>query len=164
MNENVYVMALCMRAHVETTAAVGFLNKRLGSAVNKTISLTQLGEDVAALVLGAKIAGHGKKIDPKNVMSLIDVADEILRQDLDTEKPLRKVYDELCELAHPNFASNFASFDLGKTAELAVRYGQQMRPFEDTHLQSLLLSNILFCDLFDYLAVELDKLKVHPCE
>jgi hypothetical protein len=158
MNENVYVMVLCMRAHVETTAAVGFLNKRLRSAVKQGISLAQLGEDIAAVVLGSKLAGNGRKIDPKNVMSLIDAADEILRQDLKAKTILRRIYDELCEFAHPNFASNFASFDLGKTNELAVRYGQRMRPLDDSLLQSLLLSNILFCDLFDYIAVELDEL------
>jgi len=161
LNENVYATALCVRAHFETAAAMGYLHKKLLSIRAKHIDLVKLGSDLAQLVLGSKQQTERCKPPvPKNVTTMLQETDKIINdsiQDDQKEYPIFvDSYGFLCEYAHPNYHSNRASFDVDSmTDKFIFRYGKQMRDEEDSLLQYLLISNPRFLYLYDEIPQQL---------
>ena len=161
--ENVYSLGLNIRGHFETTAAIGFITKKLMSVRSKHIQVADIGITMATLILGSKsVNSELEAPSPKQVMSMLDDADQIVNRVLlkQPNKPsiLRDSYEFLCEFAHPNFHSNSCSFDFDKSADLLrFRYGARMRPHEDKLVEYLLLSSQIFVLLYDGLPELLPK-------
>lgn len=156
MQNNVYLVALAVRGHYETTAAIGHLHSRLYSFSQKNIEAETIDKEIYRQLIASKEQRFEGAPEPKNILNLIDYADQavskhILGDNKGSHKMLRDQYDFLCEFCHPNFHSNALSYDLDKTnSEFAFKYNiEQIEKREFLVAESILISSPLFIELFD---------------
>jgi hypothetical protein len=155
-DNNIYALALCVRAHFETTGAMGYLYKRLTSFIKGNITFRDFYGDVATQLLGCRHKSVTYKRDPKNVMSQLDEADKLVDRELlirygDHHRGLlRDDYEFLSEFCHPNFHSNLISYEVdGGRGRFAFMYDKEPRNEESSLIGYLDISNPLFVWLFD---------------
>jgi hypothetical protein len=155
IDENLYSMALNIRGHFETTAALGYLHRRLQSLKKGDISSETLDLDLCAQLLGVRHESIPQAPDPKNVLTLLEHADKsanifVLGGTAEQYCILKDSYEYLCEFCHPNFHSNSVAIDLDKSIpEFRFRHGQPMREEEFKLIRYLLLSAPIFAALYD---------------
>jgi hypothetical protein len=162
---NVDGMALCVRAHLETVGALGYLHKRLMSYFRKTIPLSDFHRDVFNQTVGCKHASLAKAPDPKNIMTQLDCADEVIDKELlvkhgfSPRKLLRDDYEYLSEFCHPNFHSNSVAFELNRAKDrFLFRYSGPVRETEFSLIGYLNVSNPFFIWLFDEFGAGIPKI------
>jgi hypothetical protein len=155
-DKNIYALALCVRAHFETTAAMGYLHRRLTSFIKGHITFSVFYGDVATALLGCRHKSVTYKRDPKSVMSQLDEADKFVDRELLARHGdrcrgfLRDDYEFLSEFCHPNFHSNLISYEVDRsTGRFAFRYDNEPRNEETSLIGYLDISNPLFVWLFD---------------
>ncbi len=155
-DKNVYALALCVRAHFETTAAMGYLHQRLISFIEGAIPFSSFYGDVATRFLGCRHKSVTYKRDPKNIMSQLDGADKFVDRELLAKHGdclrglLRDHYEFLSEFCHPNFHSNYISCEVDRSkSRFVFRYDDEPRKEEYSLIEDLDISNPLFVWLFD---------------
>lgn len=154
-DENAYSMALSIRGHFETTAALGYVHYRLASVQMKYISAAEFDEGLSAQMLGSKDEGLPQAPDPKHVLTMLEYADKTVNKHVvsGANKPLPLLtdpYNWLCEFCHPNYYSNAIAIDVDKSVpEFRFRFEQPMRDTEFGLLGHLMLSAPLFVEIFD---------------
>lgn len=154
-DENAYVMILAIRAHFETTAALGYLHNRLHSLGRGDLDATEVDKDIMAQLLGTKDKCIPQAMPPKQILSMLEYADKsvsrrILGGKSKEHAMLRESYDFLCEFAHPNFHSNKIAFDLDTVGKRVVfRHRDPMHNDEFGIIHYLLISMRLHIELHD---------------
>ena len=154
---NPYSMSLSIRAHFETTAALGYLHNRLNSLNKGTIKAEVVDQDLCAQLLGSRHETLSDAPEPKQILTMLEYADKsiskhILGGSVRQYDILSDCYIFLCEFSHPNFHSNSVAIDLDKSVPAyKFRYGKAMRDNEFNLIEYLLLSTPLFIELFDSL-------------
>jgi hypothetical protein len=154
---NPYSMALSIRAHFETTAALGYLHNRLNSFRNGNIKAEVVDQDLCAQLLGSRDETLSEAPEAKQILSMLEYADKSISKHIlgGTGRQydiLSDCYMFLCEFSHPNFHSNSVAIDLDKSVPaFKFRHGKIMRNKEFNLIEYLLLSTPLFIELFDSL-------------
>lgn len=153
---NVYALALCVRAHFETVATLGYLHKRLMSCVQGTIPVSAFDEDIFTQMVGCRHKSLAKTPNPKSIMKQLDYADEVVDRDLLAKHGasprgiLRDDYEFLSEFCHPNFHSNTLAFEVdNKKHRFVFRYDTEFRRAECYLVGYLDISNPVFVWFFD---------------
>lgn len=159
---NAYSMALSIRGHFETTAALGYLHNRLNSLAEGNLEARVVHHDIGVLFLGTKDKEILKceeairnDMEAKQILDMLQYADKsvskhILHGAVNEYDILTDCYKHLCEFSHPNFHSNTLAFEL-KTEEKKY-YFKHKRILDDNHfhlIDHLLISNPIFIKLFD---------------
>jgi hypothetical protein len=156
MQNNIYLVALAVRGHFETTAAIGYLCSRLHSFSEGNIKAEIIDDDICNQFRASKEKDFWFAPDPKNILNQFDFADKtvsklFLSGDKKKFKLLRDSYEFLCEFCHPNFHSNKLSYDLDENNGVFIfRYkGDRVEKAEFSIIGYILISASLFLDLFD---------------
>jgi hypothetical protein len=154
-DRNVYALALCIRGHYETTAALGYLHKRCMSFLEKTISFADFETDIKVQMLAWKEPSKvAEAPDPVQILTQLDDTDKVmyrkfLKSTGNHKKMLRDSYEFLCNFCHPNFHSNMAAYSYDKKSKAVVlRYGDDLRDNE-FFIGRLWISSDVFVWLFD---------------
>ena len=157
MQNNVYLVALSVRGHYETTAAMGYFCARLHSYSEGNIGAETIEEEIGNQIRGSRAEELLLAPDPKNILTQLDYADKAIGRLLINDgqkdlKWLRESYEFLCEFCHPNFHSNKLSYNLDeKNGVFIFRYeGEQILKKEFGIIEYILISGGLFIDLFDW--------------
>lgn len=139
--------SLNARAHLETTALVGYLYKKLSSYYNRNIDLDNLNKALHKLSLGIKIPGRiDGAPEPINVMTMIDDSNKMYRKlSGDKDFDFRLIYDELSEFCHPNSFGLIGSHDIIQGNKIIYKTGDDydVLNFLQSH-RSLLISSSIF--------------------
>jgi len=162
LDDNAYLMALSMRGHFETTAALGYLHNRLNSLAEGNLEARVVDHDIKVLLLGTRDKGILKLEEAKqNDMEARQVLDMLKYADRSVSKHILKgtakeyiiltdCYEYLCEFSHPNFHSNTAAFELRKEEKkFYFRYNKSLGDDHFRLINHLLISNPIFIELFD---------------
>ena len=159
LKDNVYLMALAIRGHLETTAALGYLHNRLSSFKKGNISLEVLAKDMASLIMGTgdedlPTEGYEDVSKPKNVMMMLDYVDKSFSKQIGgTTKEhefLRDSYQHLCEFSHPNFHSNKMGYEIDKERKVFVIMHDKGLPKESFFIIGYLsISTSAFLSFFE---------------
>jgi hypothetical protein len=164
MQNNIYLVALGVRGHFETTAAIGYLCSRLHSFSEGNIGAEIIDDDICNQFRASKEKDFWFAPDPQSILKQFDFADNIMNKlffnaDKKEFKPLRDNYEFLCEFCHPNFLSNKLSYDLDENNGVFIfRYeGERIEREEFSVIGYILISAPLFLDLFDLAGDLLDK-------
>ncbi|AGH94326.1 hypothetical protein [Pseudobdellovibrio exovorus] len=96
-------LAVLSRAHLETTASLGYFLNNLKRYYAKEVDFNKVAEVLYKLKFGSKQNDDGLEIDPINVMNMVDAADKVLKGHGLEEKVIRYNYNIACELSHPNY-------------------------------------------------------------
>lgn len=153
--DNVYTMTLAIRGHFETTAALGYLHKRLDSLSRGNLNPKVVDQDIYTQLLGRRDGVIQEAPQAKQVLSLLEHADRTVSRNVlgGTAKQydiLTDCYTFLCEFSHPNFHSHSIAFDLKKDKrQFVMRHSEPMRDSEFDLVEYLLLSSPIFVSLFD---------------
>ena len=159
-NDDVYTLALAIRGHYETTAALGFLHCRLHSMNDGNITPETVDHDIRILMLGSKdkdlLEKYGEEaIEAKQVLSLLEYADKSVSKHLMGGKAhehaiLTDVYKWLCEFCHPNFHSMSVAFRIDEHNRTFVyRHSSRVVESEARIFENLYISNSIFIELYD---------------
>lgn len=164
LNDNAYSMALSIRGHFETTAALGYLHNRLNSLSEGNLEARIVDHDIGVLLLGTKDKSILKSeeakrndMEAKQVLNMLEYADRSVSRHIlhNTEGEhiiLKDCYEHLCEFSHPNFHSNTAAFELRKEEKrFYFKYDMKMGYDHFKLIDYLLISNPIFIELFDKL-------------
>ncbi len=159
---NPFSLALSVRAHLETTAALGYLHRRLSSMQNGNLKPEKVDEDIANLLLGGRHECTPNAPRAINVLSMLEQAEKsvnmsILGESAKSRDILTDAYEYLCEYCHPNFISNSLALSIDKKKRV-FEFRHEI-PFQCSELELagyVLISGSIFISLFD-LVVELAK-------
>ncbi len=169
LHQNIYSMALSIRGHFETTAALGYLYNRLHSLSEGNIEARTVHHDILNQILGSKeeILKKGMEqygLETKHVLDMLQCADKsisknILEEVANKHTILTGSYNFLCEFSHPNYHSNQIAFEL-KTEEKKFVFMYNKPPIDrDFNVVGWLpISSGLFIELFDRIEKVLPKL------
>jgi hypothetical protein len=160
INDNGYSMCLCIRGHYETTAALGYLHNRLFSLQQGDLSAKDVDRDINTQILGTRDEVMLNKFKPriseaKQVMSLLEYADRsvsrhVLKGKANEHRMLMDNCRFLCEFCHPNFHSGQQAYTLNKEDRCFMfRHDEVIHERDAELIGYLLISNSLFCDLYD---------------
>jgi hypothetical protein len=158
-HENGYALALSVRAHFETTAALGYLHYRLNSMRAGNISPEAMDKDITVLLLGSRDDGilaieGAEEFEAKQILTMLEYADKSVSRSVlggkASERMLTDIYKWLCEFCHPNFHSNKLAFNL-KRDQMAFefRHGDKLEEVEANIIGNLLISAPIFVHLYD---------------
>jgi len=159
-NENGYALALCVRAHFETTAALGYLHSRLRSLQVGNITPESMDKDLTVMLLGSRdgkiLSIEGADgLEAKQILTMLEHADKsaskyVLGDKANEHKMLIEIYKWLCEFCHPNFHSNKLAFTLSREkGGFEFRHSGQLEYVEANILSNLLISGPIFVHLYD---------------
>lgn len=116
-DDNAFAMAILMRSHYETTAALGYNYRIFDRVVNGEIEIEEADKQFFDALVGSKDAELRERGAPeiKNILTMFDHADQVLKkltpQEIQVRLPtLREHYNFLSEFAHPNAHSNSLVF------------------------------------------------------
>lgn len=159
-HQNGYSLALSVRAHFETTAALGYLHYRLGSFKAGNSCPTVMDKDLRVLLLGSRDEGilaieGADGFEAKQILKMLEYADKSVSRSLmggtaNEHKMLMDIYKWLCEFCHPNFHSNKLAFTLNRErGGFVFRHDGNLEHDEANILGNLLISGPLFVHLYD---------------
>jgi hypothetical protein len=116
-NNNVLSSLLSVRAHFENTGSMAFLFKRLSSYDLGNIDFEKIDKDLFHLSMVSTSIDIPLVPKPIQVLTLIDATDEYLKKKLLKDKAphdkiFRKIYEDLCDVCHPNFQSTINGFEI----------------------------------------------------
>lgn len=163
----IYSMVLSIRGNYETTAALGYLYQRLDSLGKGHISKERVDEDLCAMLLGRRDNVQPMAPEAKQVLSLLEQADEAVSKDLlggtsKQHKILSANYNFLCEFCHPNFYSSTLAYRLQEQSnECVMRYNGEILEEEAKLFDYLLISSPLFIELYDRIESLIPPLPPH---
>jgi phosphate starvation-inducible membrane PsiE len=108
--KNTAVLLLILRAHIETTASLGYFLYNLKKFYNGEISLNDIDLLLYRLSTGYKDPYYRKEKpaipESINVLTMIDATDKLLQPIINgatkDDKPFSKIYTELSEICHLN--------------------------------------------------------------
>lgn len=159
VDDNIYSMALSIRGHFETTAALGYLHNRLNSLSKGYIDSVAVDDDITAQLFGTKDAElralQEQGTEPKQILTMLEYADRsvakhILNASQKESSLLSDSYKFLCEFSHPNYHSNACAFELIKEEnKFHFMHNRPVKDYEFGLIKYLLISNPLFIELFD---------------
>ena len=162
IQDNGYLLALSVRGHFETTAALGFLHNRLTSLRQGNLTPYAVDKDICKQVMGTRdeklldSAGQEREfIEAKQVLNMLEYADKsvskhVLGETAKKHTILMDIYKWLCEFSHPNFLSNILAFTLDKNKrEFHFSYDRNLSILEASLIHNLLVSSPIFEDLYD---------------
>ena len=109
-NRNSAVLYLILRAHLETTAVLGYFVHNLKKLYNKELTYKDIDMLLYRLSLGSKHSDYRKERpsvpESVNVLTAIEACDKLLPSEWEEitkdAKPFSKIYAELSEVCHPN--------------------------------------------------------------
>ncbi|GAF92697.1 unnamed protein product, partial [marine sediment metagenome] len=159
-DDNIYSMALSIRGHFETTAALGYLHNRLNSLSEGNLEARVVDHDICTQLLGTKEEGLLKEaiqydMEAKQVLNMLKYADRsvskhILKGSAKEHNMLTDSYKFLCEFSHPNFHSNSAAFEFKREEKkFCFMHNKSITDEFFVLIDYLLVSNPLFVELFD---------------
>lgn len=159
-NENGYSLALCVRAHFETTAALGYLHSRLRSLQAGNVTPEAVDKDLMVMILGSRdeqtLSIEGADgFEAKQILTMLEHADKSVSKNIlggkaNEHKMLMDIYKWLCEFCHPNFHSNNLAFTLAREkGGFKFRHGGRLDDVEANILSYLLISGPIFVHLYD---------------
>jgi hypothetical protein len=159
-NDDVYTLALAIRGHYETTAALGFLHNRLHSMNDGNISPETVDTDIGTLMLGSRdkdlLEKVGEKaIEAKQVLNLLEYADKsvtkhIMGGKVNEHAMLTDTYEWLCEFCHPNYHSMSVAYRIDKQHRTFVyRHSERVVENEARIFEYIYISNPIFIELYD---------------
>ena len=164
-DRNVYAIALCIRGHYETTAALGYIHKRCMDFLDQKRSLDEFNHDTFVQMLSWKEPSKPPQSpDPIQILNQLDDADKIVYNNLlkphgNYKQMLRDNYEFLCNFAHPNFYSNMAAYRYDKECKaIILRYDDALRN-EEFFIGRLKISGDIFIWLFDEFQGCIEKIK-----
>ncbi len=161
LDGNAYSLALIVRGHVETTAVLGYFCHRVRSLAKENITFDNFAADAANTVAGGKHDLFAERGGPKNILTMIPVADKFLHQEITKDKKnvLQEGYAWLSEFAHPNFCSHSNAFKLDKaTGRMVFRHEDELRKEDDLqHVCYLAISAQLFVAMYDVFGAQAEK-------
>lgn len=167
INDNGYSMALSIRAHFETTAAIGYLHNRLISLQQGSLDNETVDRDIMTQLMGTRDKEILKKDErgqeAKQILKMLEYADRtvskhIMQGSTKEHAFLMGSYEHLCEFSHPNFHSNIMAYTLNKdNNECIFLHSEQIQKKFANLINYLLISNPIFVDLYD----RIDKLLPH---
>jgi hypothetical protein len=161
LNNNGYVLALSVRAHFETMAAIGYLNHRLKSLREGNITPEEVCDGILTQLFGTRDkkllrwadTGGFRKDGYKaiQVLTMLDCADKLERLDkFERKLTLRQIYESLSEFCHPNFHSNELVFDPTiKKGSVIFRNEDVLLDKELAPLNGLSVSTIALIEFYD---------------
>lgn len=160
-DKNVYSLALCIRAHYETTAVLGRLYRRLSSYLNGHISVYDFENDIYVQTVGCRHQSLHKAPNPENIMNQLDDADKILDKEFFGQKKemLRDNYEYLCEFAHPNFHSNSIAYNIDKSKNSIIFRYDGILMKRDFIIGYLDISTVVFIWFFNKFKSNVKKIK-----
>jgi hypothetical protein len=152
--KNSAVLFLILRAHIETTASLGYFLYNLKKYYEGTLSFNDINHILYRLSCGSKDIDYrkGKPAIPEavNVLTMIDSSDKLIPSEIEEttkdDKPFSKIYTDLSECCHPN--------SLGLLYGVVVAKGEQFHFSEKPSLGTteqfyfLIENMILDCYLF----------------
>jgi hypothetical protein len=164
-DRNVYAIALCIRGHYETTAALGYIHKRCVGFLNQERSFDEFNHDTFVQMLSWKETSKPPQSpDPIQILTQLDYADKVVYSKLlkphgNYKEILRENYEFLCNFAHPNFHSNMAAYRYDKESKaIILRYDDPLRN-EEFFISRLKISNDIFVWLFDEFRECIERIK-----
>ena len=160
IHDNPYSMALCVRGHFETTAAIGYMHNRLASLQEGNLTRETVDKDIATQIIGTRDEGILNQagryaLEAKQVLNMLEYADKSVSKHLmdgaaNEHFMLMVNYKRLCEFSHPNFHSNTFAFSLDKDKkEFSFKYNSRILEREAMLIENILLSSPIFCELYD---------------
>lgn len=133
---------LLIRASIETIAMLIYLNTITQKVIDCKLDYFEFEESTIRLTLGSKTIE--KFPVPINVSSLIDKMNDKITN-------VSKIYDHLCEFAHPNYSGFIDSYSRANTEKFETTFGF----FEST--VDIQKDIILINSLIDFLIVEYNE-------
>lgn len=167
-NKKMLPSLLCVRSHMETTASVAFLLRRLNSYYAKNIDFAKVDDDLLRLSLGATKIGHPEVPKPINVMCMIDAADFLIEKIMsgdgtDNKGGFRDLYDWLSDFCHPNFQGTCGASDIDHKEKSLIFYDTDVILDRDfPHFFSLNLSAELFLHFYDETLALISEKEIMP--
>jgi hypothetical protein len=151
MQNNVYGIALLVRAHYETTSVLGHFCRRLNALNAGTLKLAEFEWGISDALMGARHSTFSEARQPPNTLTYVDNADKLLNKIIGEKKNvLRDSYDWLSEFCHPNFLSNTGAFHLDKdTGKFAIRHENSLTERDFDLFGYLSISAPIFIQFFD---------------
>jgi len=128
-DRNILMVALAVRAHLEITASLGFLLKKIDASPT---DIKNAIDDVNKLILGYKHKGFLLEESPRhdsiNVMTMIDASDFMLKKFTTITDPLiRNAYIFLSEFCHPNAIGVLIA---GRVSEESMNFSNLKEPVD----------------------------------
>jgi hypothetical protein len=115
--QNLVSAACTTRAFQETLAMLFYINRKVKKAIDDQ-SISALDKTLMKALTGSK--NNPDMRDPINILTIVDRVDK--------EIPgFRGVYDNLCELSHPNWAGTLGTYTKIDTEKLWVDFGKNIR-------------------------------------
>ncbi len=162
IHDNGYSMALSIRGHFETTAAIGYLHNRLTSLEQGNLTPEVVDKDIVTQIMGTRDAlvleasSQERAVsEAKQILSMLEYADKSVSKNImgGTAKEhtmLMDSYKWLCEFSHPNFHSNTLAFTFDKEKnEFHFSCDRKITKQEAEGIQHILISSSIFEDLYD---------------
>jgi hypothetical protein len=120
---NSAVLFLIARAHLETTASLGYFLYNLKKFYNNELASKDIDMLLYRLSAGSRDADYRKERpsvpESVNVLTTIEACDRLLLSEWEEitkeDKPFSKIYTELSEACHPNSIGLFVRHCYGKT-------------------------------------------------
>lgn len=175
LDDNAYSMALSIRGHFETTAALGYLHNRLNSLTEGNLEARIVDHDISVLLLGTRDKkilrleeAEQNDMEARHVLDMLKYADRsvsrhILQGIEGKHIILTDCYEHLCEFSHPNFHSNTAAFELRKEEKkFYFKYNMRLGDGHFKLIDYLLVSNPIFIELFDRIEGLLPQISTDP--
>jgi len=114
--ENLVSAACITRAFQETLAVLFCVNRKVKKAI-KDKNINHLDEDLMKILMGAK--NISEMPDPINILKMIDRVDKEI-------PTFRAVYDNLSELAHPNWAGTLGIYSKINKENIWTDFGRNI--------------------------------------
>ncbi len=160
INDNGYSMALSIRGHFETTAAIGYLHNRLYSLQQGSLNPVTVDRNIMTQLMGTrdeKIIEKASQLglEAKQILNMLEYADksvskQIMQGSSKDHAILMDSYKFLCEFSHPNFHSNTLAFTLNKEEEeFLFMHNKAIREQDAALIGYLLISSPILIDLYD---------------
>lgn len=158
--ENAYSLALSVRGHYETTAALGYLHNRLHSYRNNTITEETMDKDIGVLLLGSRdeeilALAEDEDFEARQILNLLEYADKSVSKHImggsnNQHKMLTDIYKWLCEFCHPNFHSMKAAMFIDHERKMFIfKHSLSLASEEESIFDNLYVSNPVFIELYD---------------
>ncbi|MFC5452573.1 hypothetical protein ACFPOG_30675 [Paenibacillus aestuarii] len=165
-NNNIYMVALAVRAHLEAASSLGYLLKQIhGKDLNNDFPLDVINK----LMLGTKdkslLSDDIPNHDAVNVLTMIDAADSMISKFTGEKKTqVRKAYNILSEFCHPNglglaFAVDFTKDSMIFTESSSPLSIEQLYSFHKRLLFSADIFKGFYSEIGELLKASIDLTK-----
>lgn len=150
--KNPITAALSARAHLESSAALGYLLFNLEKYYNHEIKLSELHSQLLKLATGYKSSmmrqADSKKVESINILTMIKKADDLLfsKNSQPLERLFSLYYEFISERCHPNYLGH----EFGKSFVIkdAILFHKRPAPIKGKVLNIVLDTMIFSCQVY----------------